>query len=116
LDFLPGAYVLSFGHQEKTENTLFHCGKPMTENKKSTKLAWVDPDDAPDMGDGDFFDRGDWYHGETLVRRGRPKLEQPKVSTTLRLDHDVIQRFKAKGPRWQSRINQALREWLDKAG
>lgn len=88
----------------------------MTESKKSTKPVWVDPDEAPDMSVGDFFERGDWYHGETLIRRGRPKLEVTKTSTTIRLDQDVIDRFKAKGPRWQSRINQALREWLDKAG
>jgi uncharacterized protein (DUF4415 family) len=87
----------------------------MTGNKKSSGQEWVDPDDAPELTE-EWMEQADLYHGETLVRRGRPKLEQPKVSTTLRLDHDVIQRFKAKGPRWQSRINQALREWLDKAG
>ncbi len=47
----------------------------MTENKKNTKPDWVDPDDAPDMADTDFFERADWYDGETLIRRGRPKLE-----------------------------------------
>lgn len=51
-----------------------------------------------------------------VVSRGRPKLPETKTSTTIRLDDDVIQRFKAKGPKWQTRINQALREWLDKAG
>ncbi len=88
----------------------------MTESKKNIKPDWVDPDDAPDMGDGDFFDRADWYHGDTLIRRGRPRLEQPKISTTLRLDADVIAQFKAKGPKWQTRINDALREWLKQAG
>ncbi|WP_376800111.1 BrnA antitoxin family protein [Candidatus Raskinella chloraquaticus] len=51
----------------------------------------------------------------TEVRRGRPKAEAPKVSTTLRLDADIIERFRADGPGWQSRINAALRDWL-KAG
>ncbi len=88
----------------------------MTESKKNTKPVWVDPDDAPDMGDTDFFERADWYNGDVLIRRGRPKIETPKVSTTLRLDADVIAQFKAKGPKWQTRINDALREWLKQAG
>jgi len=34
------------------------------------------------------------------------------VSTTIRLDPDVIEAFRAQGRGWQSRINAALREWL----
>jgi BrnA antitoxin of type II toxin-antitoxin system len=88
----------------------------MTENKRNSKPAWVDPDDAPDMGDTDFFERADWYHGDTLIRRGRPKLEVTKKSTTLRLDADIIAHFKSQGPKWQTRINEALREAMKKAG
>ena len=44
------------------------------------------------------------------VRRGRPKADVTKVSTTLRLDPDVIAAFRAGGPGWQSRINDALRK------
>lgn len=40
--------------------------------------------------------------------RGRPKLEQPKVQVTLRLDAEVIKKFRAGGPGWQSRINDLL--------
>jgi uncharacterized protein (DUF4415 family) len=29
---------------------------------------------------------------------------------TLRLDHDVVERFKATGAGWQTRINAALRK------
>ncbi len=45
-----------------------------------------------------------------LVQRGRPKADRPKVSTTIRLDPEVLDRFKADGPGWQSRINAALRK------
>lgn len=41
--------------------------------------------------------------------RGRPKAEQSKIAVSLRLDADVIARFKAAGPGWQTRINEALR-------
>ncbi|ATQ55958.1 BrnA antitoxin family protein [Paracoccus yeei] len=41
---------------------------------------------------------------------GRPKSANPKVAVSLRLDQDVVARFKASGPGWQSRINAVLRE------
>ena len=40
--------------------------------------------------------------------RGRPKLARPKAHITLRLDADVVDAFKAEGPGWQTRINDAL--------
>jgi uncharacterized protein (DUF4415 family) len=46
-----------------------------------------------------------------IVRRpGRPPKADRKVSVTLRLDRDVIERFKAAGAGWQTRINAALRK------
>jgi uncharacterized protein (DUF4415 family) len=44
------------------------------------------------------------------VTRGRPKSATPKVSTTIRLDADVLAAFKATGAGWQSRMNAALRK------
>tara|TARA_B100001971_G_C18139660_1_gene509660 strand:- start:439 stop:732 length:294 start_codon:yes stop_codon:yes gene_type:complete len=41
---------------------------------------------------------------------GRPKAAQPKVAVSLRLDPEIVERFKADGPGWQTRINDALRE------
>jgi uncharacterized protein (DUF4415 family) len=41
---------------------------------------------------------------------GRPKAENPKVAVSLRLDQDVVARFKASGPGWQTRMNNALRD------
>jgi uncharacterized protein (DUF4415 family) len=37
--------------------------------------------------------------------RGRPKLETPKKLVSLRLDQDVVEKFRATGKGWQSRIN-----------
>jgi uncharacterized protein (DUF4415 family) len=42
--------------------------------------------------------------------RGRPVLENPKKQVTLRLDSEVVARFRAGGPGWQSRINDILRK------
>lgn len=44
--------------------------------------------------------------------RGRPRLEAPKRLVSLRLDPDVVERFRATGPGWQSRINEVLRKHL----
>ncbi|SDD86109.1 Uncharacterized conserved protein, DUF4415 family [Sphingomonas sp. YR710] len=41
--------------------------------------------------------------------RGRQKAPV-KVPVSLRLDQDTLERFKAGGPGWQSRINEALRK------
>jgi uncharacterized protein (DUF4415 family) len=72
-----------------------------------------DPDTAPELTDN-WFDKADLHYGETLLRRGRgrPRLEAPKRLVSLRLDQEVIERFRAGGPGWQSRINAALRKHL----
>lgn len=41
---------------------------------------------------------------------GRPKSENPKVAVSLRLDQEIVTRFKASGPGWQTRMNDALRD------
>tara|TARA_R110000772_G_scaffold158266_4_gene269484 strand:+ start:5462 stop:5614 length:153 start_codon:yes stop_codon:yes gene_type:complete len=41
---------------------------------------------------------------------GRPRSAKPKKPVSIRLDQDVLAKFKATGPGWQSRINEALRE------
>ncbi|NYT77447.1 BrnA antitoxin family protein [Alcaligenaceae bacterium] len=48
-------------------------------------------------------------------RPGRPAgstAEVRKVSTTIRFDPDVLEGLRATGPGWQTRANNALREWL----
>lgn len=42
--------------------------------------------------------------------RGRPSLSHPKKQITLRLDEDVIARFRQSGKGWQGRMNEALRK------
>ena len=51
------------------------------------------------------------YLGPNGVVRGRPPLrDRAKRQVTLRLDPDVIDRFREGGPGWQGRINEALRK------
>ena len=41
-------------------------------------------------------------------RRGRPKLETPKVEVKIRLDAEVVQHLRGSGPGWQTRVNALL--------
>jgi uncharacterized protein (DUF4415 family) len=51
-----------------------------------------------------FFDALD-------VRRARGKQKAPtKEQVSLRVDPDVLAKFRAAGPGWQSRMNAALRK------
>ena len=83
----------------------------MNENEHST-VRDSDPDDAPDLS------REGWPEkfAKATVRRGRPPVATPKVSTTIRLSPDVIDHFRAGGRGWQTRIDEALRDWIQKHG
>ncbi len=83
----------------------------MPRKQDAGEPAWIDPDEAPELTDA-FFNRADLYDGERLVRRGRPKLDQPKRQITLRLDAAVVEGLRATGPGWQTRANAALAEFL----
>ena len=67
-----------------------------------------DPDTAPDLSKDGWPEK----FAMAAVRRGRPPLARPKVSTTIRLSQDVIDHFRAGGRGWQTRIDEALRDWI----
>ena len=74
--------------------------------KKSNPIS-PDLDMPPEITDA-WVSEADLYHGETLVRRGRPKLENPRQLLSLRLPPVVIERWKATGPGWQTRMAETL--------
>lgn len=78
----------------------------MTESNRSSAPDWVDPDDVPDLTGPEWEE----VTARAPVKMGRPKAKVTKVSTTIRLDPDVLEKFRATGPGWQSRINDALRK------
>ncbi|RUP27676.1 MAG: hypothetical protein EKK45_13825 [Curvibacter sp.] len=50
---------------------------------------------------------------DKLKRRPRgPQKSARKISTTIRLSPEVVVAFRAAGDGWQTRIDQALKEWL----
>ncbi len=74
---------------------------------------------APYVWDGQSEDerpltRGEMQAGIDTYRRqrGRP-AGSDKESTTIRIDRDVLAAFRSGGLGWQTRMNAALREWLE---
>jgi len=45
-------------------------------------------------------------------KRGRSPSMAPKEHVNIRLDADIVQLFRRTGDGWQTRLNNALREWL----
>lgn len=80
----------------------------MRMKEKDITSIWVDSDDAPKLT-ADWFEQAELRKGGEIVRRGRPRLENPKQPVSLRLDQDVIAWFKSRGEGWQTRMNEALR-------
>jgi uncharacterized protein (DUF4415 family) len=83
---------------------------------------WVDPDDAPELTD-EFLATGTWQIGDKVVTREEALLAARlhgegtmdganKVSTTIKVDADVLAAFKATGQGWQTRMGDALKEWI----
>lgn len=81
----------------------------MSANKPVTPRFSPESDDAPELDDA-WFEAADQHENGELVKRGRPALTHPKKHLNIRLDADVVERFKASGPGWQSRINDVLRK------
>jgi len=50
---------------------------------------------------------------QKLGIRGRgPQKSPTKERITIRLSPEVVESFRASGPGWQSRIDEALKSWL----
>lgn len=89
--------------------------KPLNEDKVQAMIA-SDPD-APEATDAQLaqampFSEAFPALAEKMRKNvgGRPKSDNPKVAVSLRLDQEIVARFKASGPGWQTRMNDALRD------
>ena len=75
------------------------------EDAAMTTTAMADLDAVP-------FTDAEWEQVKPQVRRGRPLGSGTKTQVTLRLDADVVEKFRASGDGWQTRINEALKSWV----
>lgn len=74
-----------------------------------------DPNDAKAVEEfwaGAVIKKGETVLGHT-PKRGKQKAPT-KQATTLRLDPEILDAFKATGKGWQTRMNAALSDWLKK--
>lgn len=73
------------------------------EDAQITAAALTDPDNLP-------------LTNEELQQfrrtRGRPQGSGKKEQVTLRIDTEILKQFRATGNGWQTRINDALRDWV----
>ena len=51
------------------------------------------------------------YKAGGLRRRG-PQKAPVKILVSIRYSEDVLEYFRATGPHWQTRMDEALKEWI----
>lgn len=76
----------------------------------------ADPDNPPtrpqDWDNGAIVSRSlPELRAKRAARRG-PQKTPLKVPTTIRFDADALAALKASGKGWQTRVNDAMRDWL----
>ena len=76
------------------------------EDAAITAAALSDPDALPLTDE-------EWESAKPQWRRGRPPTGVTKERITIRLSRDVVEAFRATGQGWQTRMDKALKEWLE---
>ncbi len=79
--------------------------------KKSSRSDWARVDALRDE-DIDFSDIPEL--GEAFFRNATIRLPEKKVPVCIRLDREVVDWFKARGKRYQSRINAVLKAFIER--
>lgn len=75
--------------------------------KRKSSVRSSGKDEAPEITDS-WIQEADLRRGSEVVRRGRPRVENPKQLLSLRLPPAVIASWKATGPGWQTRMARVL--------
>ena len=70
-------------------------------------------DDAPELTDA-FFAAAIIRDGARIVRRGRPKLSDPKQLVSIRFPSDMLAQLRALGPGWQGVVIEAVEKELNR--
>ncbi len=82
-----------------------HINPTDEEDVVITAAALSDPDAIP-------FTDEEWEVARYAIKRGRPLAAVTKERITIRLSQDVVERFRASGDGWQTRMDAALKDWL----
>jgi len=87
---------------------------PTIKTRSGRVLAMPTPEEDAEINAGIAADPDTYELGAAefkQLRRGRPLGSGSKVQVTLRIDVDVVEKFKASGAGWQTRMNDALKSW-----
>jgi len=87
----------------------------MSSKRSGSGRSLKDPDEAPEITQ-QWIEEADLYQGERLIRRGRPRLANPRQLLSLRLPPEVIASWRASGPGWQTRMAELLEKASPKTG
>ena len=79
------------------------------------RITAAEYDEAPELTE-EMLDHAEIRRGDTVIKRGRPPLDNPKEAVKLRLDHDILAAYRKTGSGWQTRINADLRKAARKLG
>ena len=82
--------------------------KPTTKKRSWTNWAGIDGLKNKDLDFSDIPEQGKAFFKRAILR-----LPEPKTAVTIRLDRQVLNWFKAKGPGYQTRINALLRAYME---
>ena len=82
--------------------------KPTAKKRSRTNWARIDALKNKDLDFSDIPEQGKAFFKRAILR-----LPEPKTAVTIRLDRQVLNWFKAKGPGYQTRINALLRAYME---
>lgn len=81
--------------------------KHATKKRSRTNWATIDALQDKEIDTSDIPEQGNIFFKRAVLR-----LPEPKTAVTIRLDREVLDWFKAKGPGYQTRINALLRAYM----
>jgi len=76
---------------------------PTPEEETAINAGIASDPDTYELSDSEF---------KQLKRVGKPQADTTKEKITIHLSHEVVQSFRASGTGWQTRMDEALKEWL----
>jgi len=82
--------------------------KHTTQKQSRTNWAKIDALQDKEIDTTDIPEQG-----KAFFKRAALRLPEPKTAVTIRLDRQVLNWFKAKGPGYQTRINALLRAYME---
>jgi uncharacterized protein (DUF4415 family) len=82
--------------------------KSTTKKRSRTNWARIDALKDREIDTSDIPEQG-----KAFFKRAMLRLPEPKTAVTIRLDRQVLNWFKTKGPGYQTRINALLRAYME---